>query len=273
MISKAYAKIAFGQLHLRHVTGSDAAALPLVMLHASPASSRSLEPLMEALGGRRALYAFDTPGNGQSCAPAIPAPGMADYAAMLDAACDALGLERIALYGTHTGAHIAAEWALARPDRVTGIVLDGVALIPADDRADYLARYAPHKAPDEIGSQFHWAWAYMRDQMIFFPHYAKDAAHMRTGGTFDARVLHGLVLDILNNLETYHQPYEAVFRHDIEAALARLDLPALIVHEGHAPLDPAGELVHQLVRGSQLTRDCATPAAKAAAIAAFMETI
>lgn len=228
---------------------------------------------MAALGEARALYAFDTPGNGQSCAPAMAQPTIADYAEMLDEAATALGLGQIALYGTHTGSHIAAEWALARPDRVLAAMLDGVALIAEAERAEYLARYAPHKVPDEIGSQFHWAWQYMRDQMIFFPHYAKDAAHMRQGGSFDADVLHGLVLDILNNLETYHQPYEAVFRHDVEAALERLDLPALIMLEGHSPLDPAGDRLAGLVRGSQVARDCTTPAAKAAAITAFLESI
>ncbi len=272
MINKTYARIAAGQVHLRHVAGPEN-ALPLVMLHASPASSRSLEPLMLALGGSRPLYAFDTPGNGQSCAPAIAGPGVADYAAMLAEACDALELDTFAVYGTHTGAHIATEWALAQPDRVAGVVLDGVALIPQEERAEYLERYAPHKVPDDIGSQFHWAWAYMRDQMIFYPHYAKDAEHMRKGGSFDARVLHGLVLDILNNLETYHQPYEAVFRHEVEASLAKLALPALIIIEGHSPLDPAGDRLHELIHGSQVARDCGTSEAKAAAISAFLETI
>ncbi len=272
MIDKAYARIAAGQVHLRHVPGAQG-AVPLVMLHASPASSRSLEPLMAALGDARGLYAFDTPGNGQSCAPVVETPAMADYAAMLDEACDALGLEEIALYGTHTGAHIAVEWALAHPGRVKRLVLDGVALISDGERAEYLDRYAPHKTPDEIGSQFHWAWAYMRDQMIFYPHYAKDEAHMRKGGSFNARVLHGLVLDILNNLETYHQPYEAVFRHEVEASLARLELPCLILIEGDSPLDAAGDRLHNLVRGSHIARDCANPEAKAAAITAFLENI
>lgn len=270
MITKAYARIAAGQVHLRHVAGA-LDAVPLVMLHASPASSRSLDGLLAAMGDARALYAFDTPGNGQSCTPIMAEPTIADYAAMLDEAATALGLDRIAIYGTHTGAHIAAEWALARPDRVAALMLDGVALIPPAERAEYLARYAPHKVPDETGSQFHWAWNYMRDQMIFFPHYAKDADHMRQGGSFDPDVLHGLVLDVLHNLETYHQPYEAVFRHDVEAALGKLDLPALIMLEGHSPLDPAGDRLAGLVRGSQVARDCGRPADKAFAIAAFLE--
>lgn len=272
MITKTYASIAAGQVHLRHVAGP-ADAMPLVMLHASPTSSRSLEPLMEAMGKPCALYAFDTPGNGQSCAPTIAQPSIADYAMMLDEACNVLGLETVAIYGTHTGAHIAIEWALAKQERVAGIILDSVALIPDAERAEYLDRYAPHKAPDDMGGQFHWAWGYMRDQMIFFPHYAKDAEHMRPGGSFDAQLLHELTLDVLNNLETYHQPYEAVFQHEAKAALTRLDLPALILVEGNAPLDPAGDTLHELVRGSQIARDCAGPAGKAAAITAFLKGI
>ena len=270
MIDRAYIRIAEGQLHLRHVE-SEASALPLVLMHASPASSQALEPLLLALDDTRPLVAFDTPGNGQSCAPAVADPLLGDYADMLSRACDALGHERVMLYGTHTGSHIAIEWALAHPDRVAGIVLDGIAVMDAATRTEFLDVYAPPKKPDEIGSQFHWAWQYMRDQMIFWPHYKKDADHMRQGGAFDAETLHWLTLDILNNLETYHQPYRAVFRHDVEAALARLSVPTLFVFEGHSPLDADAKDLPALVNGAAVAHDCGTPAAKAAAINAFVK--
>ena len=269
-ISKAYATIAEGQIHLRRVdaTGDQP---PLVLLHASPASSLVLEPLLRELAGKCELIAFDNPCNGQSCAPVLSEPEIDDFADMLDRACDALGLDQINLYGTHTGAHIAIAWALARPERVKSLVLDGVALFSQELRDEMIEQYAPPKSPDESGSQFHWAWQYMRDQMIFFPHYRKDADHKRAGGSFDAETLHRLTLDILNNLETYHLPYLAVFRHNARADLARLKLPVLVLTGEAGPLDPASAEIMELVPEAKLAQGCSTPQTKAAAISEFLE--
>lgn len=273
-IEKAYVTIAEGQLHLRQRAGASNAAadgLPLALLHASPASSRTLEPLMAALGPKRWLLAFDTPCNGQSCVPALAAPAMADFADMIARGADALGADPLALYGTHTGAHIAIEWALAHPDRVRALVLDGVALLDEAMRAEFLERYAPPQVPDESGAQFQWAWSFIRDQMIFFPHYRKDAEHIRPGGTFDPQVLHELVLDVLSNLTHYHLPYEAVFRHDVRGALARLAVPTLVLGDAESALDPATESVAAMVPGAQIALGCDSPAAKARAIETFLK--
>ncbi|MEM7690572.1 MAG: alpha/beta hydrolase [Pseudomonadota bacterium] len=240
-------------------------------MHASPSSSRSLEPLMGALSETLNLYAFDTPCNGQSCAPSLAAPAMGDFADMIARGADALGLDRPVLYGTHTGAHIAVEWALARPGAVRGLVIDGLALLDEAMRGEFLERYAPPQTPDETGAQFHWAWSFIRDQMLFFPHYRKDAEHLRAGGTLDPAILHELVLDVLNNLETYHLPYEAVFQHEIRDALARLSVPVLVLGDAESALDPATAEIASLIPGATLAPDCTTPEAKAAAIERFVK--
>jgi pimeloyl-ACP methyl ester carboxylesterase len=231
---RGFVRISEGQIHYRRAGPEE--QRPLVMLHASPASSRSLLPLAAALPGRH-LILPDTPGNGLSCAPAEPSPDLAAYAAMLDRAMDALGHPVVDLYGTHTGAHIAIEWAIAHPERIGTLVLDGVALFSPEMRAEFLAHYAPPQAIDGAGRQFPWAWNMMRDQMIFWPHYKQDAAHLRPDGDFDPRVLHDLALDLLANLETYHQAYEAVFRHVPLDRLPLVTTPALWLQGEGSPID------------------------------------
>ena len=228
---------------------------------------------MLALSEDLSLYAFDTPCNGQSCAPTMVSPAMADFADMIARGCEALHLKKPALYGTHTGAHIAIEWALARPSQVRALVLDGVALFGEAMRAEFLELYAPPQKPDEAGSQFHWAWSFIRDQMLFFPHYKKDAEHLRAGGTLDPDVLHELVLEVLNNLETYHLPYEAVFRHEVREALAGLKVPTLVLGDSESALDPATAEIARLVPGAEVAPDCDTPQAKAKAIEAFLKRL
>ena len=227
-------------MHYR-TSGFDTDAPPLIMLHASPASSRTLEPLALEIATNRRVFLPDTPGNGASCAPSEPEPDLAVYAGMMDRFCDGLGLAEVDVYGTHTGAHIAIEWAINHPGRIRSLILDGVALLSASDRAEFLENYAPPCVPDAAGTQFAWAWNLIRDQMIFWPHYRQDAAHMRSGGKFEPRLLHDLTLDLLGALETYHQAYRAVFQHEPLLRLPRVTIPTLWLQGGDSPLDANAE--------------------------------
>ena len=218
MIIRDFVAINEGQVHLR-AAGVGNTDVPLVLLHASPSSSKSLEVLIRSLGQTHHVVAPDTLGNGESPAPARTDPDVAYYADAMDRMADALSIDKINLYGTHTGAHIAVEWAIQNPTRVNKLILEGLAYFPSDLRQEFLELYAPPKLPDELGSQFHWAWQFIRDQMIFFPYYRKDADHLRSGGTFDPNTLHELVMDVLNSLDTYHLPYQAVFSHDLATRL------------------------------------------------------
>ena len=51
-IRRGFADIAEGQVHYREAGRAQSAALPLVMLHASPGSAKLLEPLMRPLAAR-----------------------------------------------------------------------------------------------------------------------------------------------------------------------------------------------------------------------------
>ena len=59
-VERAFARIAEGQVHYRVVRGDDTLP-PIVLLHASPSSSRSTAPLAEALAFTgRTIIAPDT---------------------------------------------------------------------------------------------------------------------------------------------------------------------------------------------------------------------
>jgi pimeloyl-ACP methyl ester carboxylesterase len=232
-VDRGFVRLDEGLMHYRRIGASGA---PLVMLHASPASSQSLEPLAQRLAGHHILMP-DTPGNGCSSPPAMAEPELPDYADMVDRFCEASGWDTVDVYGTHTGAHIAIEWAIAHPARVRRLVLDGVAMLSPDERAEFLDHYAPPRSPDAGGTQFAWAFNLIRDQMIFWPHYRQDAAHLRAGGQFDPRLLHNLTMDLLGALDTYHQAYRAVFRHEPLARLPLVTQPVLWLRAGHGPID------------------------------------
>lgn len=264
-VDRGFVRLDEGLVHYRRVgTGGT----PLVMLHASPASSLSLEPLAQYLTTRH-LVMPDTPGNGSSCPPAMADPDLPDYADMLDRFCATSGWDAVDVYGTHTGAHIAIEWAIAHPHRVRRLVLDGVAMLAPEQRAEFLVHYAPPRGPDARGTQFPWAFNLIRDQMIFWPHYAQDAAHLRSGGQFDPRLLHNLTMDLLGALDTYHQAYRAVFRHDPLARLPLVTQPVLWLRAGHGPIDSgSADAIEAL--GRLTVADVADDPGRGQMIAAFL---
>jgi pimeloyl-ACP methyl ester carboxylesterase len=136
-LRRAYFDCRYGQLHARTAfpnTGGFDERTPLVLLHPSPLSSRTFAPLLPVLGTDRSLYAVDTPGSGESDPPAHE-PSIADCAAAIGDLLDGLRLREVDLLGYHTGSAIAAEVAIARPKQVRRVVLVGLPVFDAAERA------------------------------------------------------------------------------------------------------------------------------------------
>lgn len=226
MIRRGFVDVAEGQVAYRRA--GTAAGVTLVMLHASPGSSKMLEPLVDALGARRTVVAPDTLGNGDSSPPAQSVPTIFDFADATLRAIDALGLDRVDLYGTHTGASIAMEIAIAHPERVRRLVLDGIGLYAPAEQRELLAVYAPEIVPDHNGSQLNWAWHFCRDQFVFWPWFKRDREHVRATGLPPAGELHAMVVEVLKAIGTYHLSYRAAFRHPKHERLPLLRVPTLV---------------------------------------------
>ena len=209
MVKRGFVDVPDGQVHYRHAGTRTQSKLPLVMLHASPGSARLLEPLIRAFAPGRYVVATDTLGNGDSSAPKAAAPALEYFVQGHVAALDALGFERFDLYGSHTGANIACEIAIAHPRRVRRLILDGVSLYSAEEQADMLAHYAPAVPIDPMGGQFNRVWHFVRDVYLFWPWYKPDAAHARKIGLPSADDLHDKVVEVLKATRTYHLSYRA----------------------------------------------------------------
>jgi pimeloyl-ACP methyl ester carboxylesterase len=106
------------------------AAPTLLLLHGLPSSSRMFEPLFGRLADRFHLVAPDYPGFGHSDWP--DASGFAytfdHLAAIMARFADSLGLSRYTLYMQDYGGPVGFRMALARPERVDGLIVqDAVA--------------------------------------------------------------------------------------------------------------------------------------------------
>lgn len=236
----------FVQVGARRVLVRHAGQGPAVVLvHQSPQSSRAMEPWIERLSARYAVFAPDTPGFGHSDPLPLAAPSIADYAEALRELLDALSLQRVLVFGMHTGAAIATQLALAHPQRVAGLVTDGLSLFDAEECADLLAHYVPPFEPQWDGGHLRWLFARLREQHLFFPWFdGRRAARLRYPLPAPERV-HADVMDVLDAGDGYRFAYRAAFQYAPLAALPTLQPPALLawragdVLAAHAPRCPA----------------------------------
>lgn len=249
-IHRGFVDVPGGQIHYRR--SASGTTRPLVMLHSNPGSSAMLVPLMRHLASDRPLLAPDTPGLGDSTPLSLAKPEIGDFAAATLAALDKLEVTEFDLYGTHTGANMAVEIALTRPDQVRHVVLDAIALYSPELRRDLLAHYAKSFPPDLDGQHLLRAWHFVRDQWIFWPWFRRDAAHRRTIGLPDAAFLHEVVIDVLKASTTYHLAYRASFVYAKEERLPLLRCPVLMACPANDIFFSEFDRVAALVPGAEM---------------------
>lgn len=210
-IRRAYVDVGAGQIH--YLTAGDEGE-PLVLCHQSPNCSRMFSAVLPRLAeaGYR-VYAFDTPGHGESTPPSSD-PQITDYAGTFLQATRTLGLDRFHLLGHHTGAAIACELALQAGDAVCALVLNGTPLFSEEVRAARREGTGLRITPVADGSHLADIWE-LRKRV--------------TPGWTRLDVMHRAVIDLLRSGQCSHQGHAAVYRYDLHSALLALAVPTLIL--------------------------------------------
>ena len=275
-MDRIFVRFREGLVHVRDHPAQLAAVRPLYLMHPSPASARGLEPLMAALRARgvgQRLIAPDTLGNGDSAAPEGDTPDIAYFAGSVLRLLDALRVDKVDLYGGHTGARTAAELAVIAPDRVGRVVFDGIVEYDPGLKRKILANYAPPVKPDEFGQHLLWAWNFVRDQSFHFPYFLRDPEHRIPGSVRPTEQLHAHVLDVLKGLTTYHKAYLAAFRYEPLKRLPLVRAPSMfLAADTEAPhLQAGAAAMAALVPGAFVATTKGGIDGKAAAIADFLQ--
>jgi pimeloyl-ACP methyl ester carboxylesterase len=251
-VERAFVRISEGLVHYRWAGESeDSGPLPLYMMHAGPGSSEGLADLVGLLGETRRVIASDTLGFGDSVPPEPEAPDLTYYADTVVRVLDALKLDKVDIYGCHTGANIGTELVIAHPDRVGKLVFDGVGLFDPELAADMLENYAPPIVPQENGEHFIWAWNFIKDMGLYFPHYKRDAAHYLGKEPWPPEVLHNFVVETMKARNHYHKGYNAVFRHKTHERLPLVSVPTFCMGHEADPLHVSVAEAAALVPDSQ----------------------
>jgi pimeloyl-ACP methyl ester carboxylesterase len=231
LIDRNFVRVREGLVHYRSAgTREGSSRPPLYVAHAGPGSSRGYAPFMQAIAapGDRFVMAPDMMGNGDSDPPAHAVTDISYYADCAVRIFDKLGIDKVDFYGSHTGALIGMELSIHHPDRIGKLILDGVLIFSAEEKADLLAHYAPQMIPDDHGGYLSWAWQFIRDMSLFWPHYRRTPATRTANGTPPPEQLYTSILDVLKALKTYHVAYRAAFSYDVETALSKVTAPAYL---------------------------------------------
>ena len=197
----------------RRVHYTRAGAGPAVCLfHPSPCSARRMRPQQEIFASRFTALAFDTPGFGLSDKLPLAQPELTDFADAFAETLTALGIRRAAVYGNHTGAAIAVEFAARHPDRCAMALADGYPAYSRGAAEDRLKRYLEPLVPKWDGSHLLWLWYRYREQHVFWPWHDHDLAHRADTDVPDADFIHQGVIDLLDAGDDYRIGYAAAFR-------------------------------------------------------------
>jgi pimeloyl-ACP methyl ester carboxylesterase len=249
-VRRDYVDTSVGQLLMRRTGGGT--GRPLVLFHASPGSSLGLEPLLLALGADRPAITFDTPGNGDSAPPRGPVE-IRDLAKILGEAIDALGLKDYDLYGTHTGALVAMEVAIARSQQVRHLILDGVTMFSDSETQDLLANYPLPLQISSDGGYLIWAWNFQRDGSLWWPWYNRTASGARIGvRPLSPETQHRNFVEFIKGGATYHFNYRAAFAYPTRTRLPLIKTPTLLCASSSDVLLPGLAEAAQLAQHAQV---------------------
>jgi pimeloyl-ACP methyl ester carboxylesterase len=254
-MKRGYADIPEGQIHYY----MDGTGEPLLLLHQT-GSSRSYWKLMPLLSKEYRVFAPDNLGEGNSD-PLPPNAEIRDMARSYIHFMDALGLEKVHIFGMHTGNKIGTELGAGWPSRVDGLILcghthsiqadhkDQVSVMGARERP-LLRRFQP--SPDGSHLLKQWATEFNTLTAIWWD----------TGSLLQEKLTQELlqlrrelVLDVLQARDQVAK-YRAIFAFDLAGRMPDIKVKKTLIVEIRVPdeshLNPQGPKLLKIIPNSRL---------------------
>ena len=211
---------------------------PLLVLHQSPTSSAEMASTIEYFANEFTVIAPDTPGFGLSDYIDGMDPNITQYAEAVKEFVDALGLDKLCIYGFHTGAIIGAEMARLYPDLCLAVVVNGLFVEEKDEVDRILEHYIKWYKPTQEGTQMPWIWSRLRDQIIFFPWFSKEKKYRMSLDLPDPELKQPFVMDLMRTSEEAQTAYKAAFLYPAKERIQEMMTPTFLLnYKG----DPLGE--------------------------------
>lgn len=230
-IRRAYANVKRGQIHYAEA-GEGA---PLLLIGETPRGYRFFHKLLPLLTPHLRAIAIDLPGLGNSHALPEPMSVLAMAECLVDF-LDALGMDRVDVFGMHTGDKVATALAANAPKRVDRFIIAGQthSLIPeTTERNKALApsfkRY--HAAQGRLDGETpqlmrDWLAAKLTLDASWWPEkvVSGESATVELFSLSEAQSI-----DYLLGWKSAVPIYQAVFDYDMAAAVARVKAKTLVL--------------------------------------------
>jgi pimeloyl-ACP methyl ester carboxylesterase len=235
---------------------------PVLLLHQTPRSWDEYRDVLPILGTRFRAIAMDTIGFGDSAKPPLQEDSIERWAEVAANLLGALGIERAAVVGHHTGAAIAVELAAVFPNCVSAAVLSSTPLsrgtrpTPAVDDVE----------PRADGSHLTELW---RLRQPFYPAGRPE-------------LLERFIVDALKAGPRCAAGHRVVARYDLARKLSLVRCPVLLIGAPDDPFAyPATEVLHEAlptstvveIDGGMVPLPDQFPHEFAAAVAGFLSDV
>jgi pimeloyl-ACP methyl ester carboxylesterase len=232
-VRRAFADTPEGAIH--YATAGEGP--PVLLLHQTPRSWDEYRDVIPVLARERRVIAMDTIGYGDSYKPAQRC-GIEDYARGAIALLDALGIDRTAVVGHHTGAVIAMELAAGYPDRVERLVLSASPWLDAAAREARKGKaIVDHVEEKHDGSHVAELW---QQRQRFYPQGRPD-------------LLHRFIADALKAGEKLKEGHEACSNYRMEERIGQVRCPTLVTCGTEDPFShPKMDVVARHIAGSRV---------------------
>ena len=233
-VERAFIPTKSGRIHI----ASAGQGFPVLLLHQTPRSWDEYRDVLPILGQWYRAIAMDTLGFGDSQRLPMNENSIERWAVGAYDLLGALGIQRAAVVGHHTGAVVALEMAASHPERVAALVLSACPYIDAPRRAAHDGKRVIDEVERKPNGQ-HLTELWQRRQ----PFYPKD----------DTDLLERFMVDALKAGELAVGGHRACNAYAMETRFSRITSPTLVV----APTDdphayPHAPRVAQAIAGSRL---------------------
>lgn len=230
----------------------------VVVLHGGPGAHHDyLLPGFDALAAGRTLVYYDQRGGGQSPVPREVPVGWREQVADLEALRAAWGLERLTIAGYSWGGLLGMLYATEHPDRVARLALVAPAPAWRAAREEFERRFQERTmAPALVEARAALRASDLRERDPAA--YQRRAFELSVAGYFHdpARVAQLTPFRVTGR--TQQEVWASLGDYDLRPALARLRLPAIVLHgdDDPIPADSARSAAELLGAGFHLLPRC-----------------